>query len=147
MTLRSFHLALLAALWSGSAGAEPALTVREAWIPDAPPTSRVRAAYMELSNAGPGPVVVVGGSSPDFDAVEMHRTVQTGEGFRMAPQAELRLEPGEVLELAPGGLHLMLIGPRRELAAGDTVELALRLSEGDPVRASLEVRGPASGPP
>lgn len=137
---------VLAGAWIGSACAQPALTVRGAWIPEAPPTARVQAAYMELVNTGTAPVVVVGGQSPEFTQVEMHRTVQAGGGARMEPQAELRVEPGTTLSLAPGGLHLMLIEPRRRLVAGDKVDVELLIKDGGPARASAEVRRTAPTP-
>jgi periplasmic copper chaperone A len=134
---------VLTSLWIGSAGADPALTVRSAWIPEAPPAARVQAAYMELVNAGATPVVVIGSQSPDFAQVEMHRTVQSKDGARMEPQPELRVEPGATLLLGPGGLHLMLIEPKRRLVAGDQVDIELRLKDGGPAHATAEVRGAA----
>lgn len=134
---------LLACLWTGSACADSALTVRDAWIREAPPGARVQAAYMELVNTGTSPVVVVGGRSPDFAQVEMHRTVQSGDAARMEAQGELRVEPGATLTLAPGGLHLMLIEPRRRLLAGDRVEVDLLIENRGPTQVSAEVRGSA----
>ena len=148
MNKPSLYATLLTSLWTGSAVADPALTVRGAWIAEAPPTAKVQAGYMELVNGGGSPVVVVGGKSPDFAQVEMHRTVQAQDGARMEPQAELRVEPGATLLLAPGGLHLMLIEPKRRLVAGDTAEIELRLQDGAAIRTAAEVRSraaPAAG--
>lgn len=140
MNKPSLYAVLLTSLWIGSASADPALTVRAAWIAEAPPTARVQAGYMELVNGGGSPVVVVGARSPDFAQVEMHRTVQSQDGARMEPQAELRVEPGATLLLAPGGLHLMLVEPKRRLVAGDKVEIELRLQDGAAIRTAAEVR-------
>jgi hypothetical protein len=140
MTKNSLQTVVLTGLWIGSACADPALVVRDAWIPEAPPAAAVQAGYMELVNLGASPLVVVGGRSPDFAHVEIHRTVQSGGGARMEAQGALRIEPGATLTLAPGGLHLMLIEPTRRLVAGDTVDVELQLEEGDPARASAEVR-------
>ena len=148
MNKPSLYAMLLTSLWIGSAVADPALTVRGAWIAEAPPTARVQAGYMELVNEAASPVVVVGAKCPDFAQVEMHRTVQSQDGARMEPQAELRVEPGATLLLAPGGLHLMLIEPKRRLVAGDKVDIDLRLQDGTAIRAAAEVRSraaPAAG--
>ena len=144
----SLYAVLLTSLWIGSAFADPALTVRGAWIAEAPPNARVQSGYMELVNGRGSPVVVVGAKSPDFAQVEMHRTVQAQDGARMEPQAELRVEPGATLLLAPGGLHLMLIEPKRRLVVGDKVEIELRLQDGAAIRTAAEVRSrvaPAAG--
>ena len=139
----SIGAALLAGLWAGSAPAGPALTIRDAWIPEAPPTARVQAAYMVLANDGSAALVVVGARSPDFAKVEMHRTVQAQGTARMEVQPGLRVEPGTTLVLAPGGMHLMLVEPKRRLVAGDRVDIELRLEDGSPVGTVAEVRSGA----
>lgn len=131
-------------LWMGGAFAEPGLTVRGAWIPEAPPAAKVQAAYMDLINEGPRPVVVVGAESPDFARIEMHRTVETQGVVRMAAQPRLRVEPGATLVLAPGGLHLMLIEPKRRLVAGDRVEIGLRVEDAASITLTAEVRRDAA---
>jgi copper(I)-binding protein len=131
---------LLMALLPGAARAAPALTVRDAWIAEAPPVAKVQAGYMALVNDGPSPVTIVGASSTEFDTVEMHRTVEVEGVMRMEAQHALRVEPGATLELAPGGLHLMLIGPKRPLVAGDRVAIELRLDDGAVILAGAEVR-------
>jgi hypothetical protein len=135
-----FPLALTLLL--GTAKAAPALAVRDAWVPEAPPVTTVQAAYLELVNEGSSAVVVTAVASPDFGTVEMHRTVQVEGAARMERLPELRVEPGGTLPLAPGGLHLMLIGPKRQLVAGDRVAIELRLQDGSAVIATAEVRRP-----
>jgi copper(I)-binding protein len=44
---------------------------------------------------------------------------------RMREVAVLHIAPGEKLELAPGGLHVMLMGLRKPLVAGRTFRLEL----------------------
>ncbi len=133
-----FPLAM--SLLLGTAQAGPALTVRDAWIAEAPPVAKVQAGYMVLANEGGSPAVVVGASSAEFDVVEMHRMVEVEGTMRMEAQPALRVEPGATLALAPGGLHLMLIGPKRPLVAGDRVAIELRLESGELILATAEVR-------
>ena len=124
----------------GAAQAAPVLTVRDAWIAEAPPVAKVQAGYMALVNEGASPAVVVGASSAEFDVVEMHRTVEVEGAMRMEAQPALRVEPGATLTLAPGGLHLMLIGPKRPLVTGERVAIELRLESGEVILATAEVR-------
>jgi hypothetical protein len=103
---------------------------------------------MSLANDGAAPVVVAGAGSPDFARVEIHRTVDAQGVARMQAQPALAVAPGTTLILAPGGLHLMLIEPKRRLAAGDRVDIELRLDDGRRVGTVAEVRGgaaPAAG--
>ncbi|MCU0970318.1 MAG: copper chaperone PCu(A)C [Gammaproteobacteria bacterium] len=142
----SFGAALLAGFWLSGANAGPALTIRGAWIPEAPATASVQAAYMELVNDGSVPLVVVGAQSSDFGRVEMHRTIQAAGVARMEAQQRLPIDAGARLVLTPGGLHLMLIEPKRRLVAGDRVGIELRLEDGTPVSTTAEVRsdGPSA---
>jgi len=55
-------------------------------------------------------------SSPDVDRVELHRTVHRGPMSGMQPVDVLQIGPDAPVELAPGGLHLMLLGERRAAA-------------------------------
>lgn len=148
MTRHLVCAALLGWLCVGSAWAGPALTVKAAWIREAPPSARVQAAYMELANEGSTRLVVTGASSPDFARIEIHRTVDAQGIVRMERQPVVAIEPGTTLVLGPGGLHLMLIEPKRRLAAGDRVDIELRLEDGSRVGAVADVRSgaaPATG--
>jgi copper(I)-binding protein len=64
---------LLAVLAAASASAE--LVISQPWVREAPPTARVMAGYMNISNAGTTAVNVIAVSSPDFAKTELHRTV------------------------------------------------------------------------
>ena len=52
----------------------------------------------------------------------------------------LRVGAGETLHFAPGGLHIMLHGLKRPLAAGDEVPLVLRLEGGGLLTVTARVR-------
>ena len=44
------------------------------------------------------------------------------------------------VELAPGGIHLMLVGLTQTLQEGDSVDLTLRFQKSGPLTVSLPVR-------
>jgi copper(I)-binding protein len=58
----------------------------------------------------------------------------------MRALSQLVLEPGATVRLEPGGKHLMLMQPRRAIAAGEHVPVAFLLGDGSRVTASFEVR-------
>lgn len=66
--------------------------------------------------------------SPDFEAVTMHETRESEGRMQMRPVKDLAIRPGSALSLEPGGLHLMLTGPRRRLTPGDLVHLTITLN-------------------
>lgn len=131
-------LVLVAA--TGLARAASPLEVTEAWVAEAPPGARAQAAYLQLRNAGTAPLALVSAASPAFASVELHRTVHEGGVARMEKLERLSLAPGERARLAPGGLHLMLIGPRERLAEGALVPIELQLEGGPRVSVDAPVR-------
>jgi copper(I)-binding protein len=126
----------------GSA-AEAAVRVEQAWIREPPPAAAVLAGYMSITNDGGAPVGITGVESDAFERVEMHRTVIENGIARMAGVDTLEIPAGTRIVLEPGALHMMLIGPRRELGAGDHVDLTLMLSDGSRLTVTAEVRSTA----
>ncbi len=105
------------------AGAD--VVISNAWVPEAPPVARVMAGYMTLKNTTDKDINITAVSSPDFKNVEMHRT-ETKDGMaRMVEQKSLALPANGETIFKPGGLHLMLINPKRKLARGDSVTLMI----------------------
>jgi copper(I)-binding protein len=114
---------------AGSTLAAPTMDITDGWVREAPPTSRVLAAYMQIINLTDSELTVTGITSPDFEAAELHRTIVENGVARMLPVPELTIPAGGSITLAPGGLHLMLFDPVRPLQQGDTVTLVLHRSD------------------
>jgi copper(I)-binding protein len=123
--------------------APPALSAQDAWI-RATPGVDVAAAYLTLRNGGTQPVVVSGVRSVDAAAAMIHQTTIVNGQSTMRPH-ELRIAPGETVRLAPGGVHIMLQGLKRPLAAGDEVPLELLLQGGASVAVMARVRALTDG--
>ena len=56
-------------------------------------------------------------------AAELHEGTMENGVMRMRQLENVPLKAGEPTNFAPGGLHVMLIGLKKPLAAGDTVPL------------------------
>ena len=121
---------LLAAPGLTVAAAAAELEISQLWVRAAPPTARVMAGYMNISNNGTTPVQVVAVSSPGFAATELHRTVVEDGVARMEPVGQLEIAAGASVSLEPGGLHLMLIEPKQIPQEGDSVTLVLHRADG-----------------
>lgn len=139
--MKRIVLALTLCLPGLPAAADAGLAVNDAWIREAPPSAPVRAGYLTLINAGADAVRVVSVTSERFGAIEIHEMVDRGDGtMRMRPVPVLEVTAGAQVELAPGGLHLMLFRPQQALASGDRVEATLVLDNGDRITFDLEQR-------
>lgn len=112
-----------------AAAAGPQAVIEDAWIADAPPVAKIRAAYLKLHNKGNRTLTVKAFSSPAFARIEMHQTILSGGMMHMQPVKHLALKPGESIEFKPGGYHLMLFDPQRRLAIGDQIKLQLQLAD------------------
>lgn len=121
------------------------IRILDPWVQAAPPKAKVLAAYLEISNGGTKTQIVTAVSSPLFERVEIHRTVVDQGMARMELLKELTVLPDAAISLRPGGLHLMLIGARKRLQAGDTVPLNLTFKDGKTLAVSATVRDPRLG--
>ncbi len=140
--MKSRHLVgLIWALIPIAAAAEGAdVSVRDAWVREAPPGVSMMAGYMVLQNNTSRAQMLVAARSSGFESVMIHRTrVKQGlTGMEHAPQVELL--PNANLSFAPGGYHLMLLNPKRALRAGDRVDITLEFRGGLVISVAYEVR-------
>lgn len=84
------------------------------------------AAYMLLHNHSTEDDALTGVSSNVAVAVEMHLSQMNADGvMEMTRQESIALPVDVDLELKPGGYHIMLIGLKQELKAGDEIALTL----------------------
>lgn len=127
-SMLTFLLVALGMLAAMPAAAD--LDISQPWVREAPPTARVMAGYMNISNTGADAVSVIAVSSPGFASVELHRTVVEDGIARMEPVGQLDIAAGSSVSLEPGGLHLMLIEPAQVLTEGDSVTLILHRADG-----------------
>jgi copper(I)-binding protein len=85
------------------------------WARATLPVQTTGGAYLKLHNTGGTPDRLVGGSTPAAERVELHSMVMDGNIMRMRELAAIDIPPGQVVELRPGALHLMLVGLKGEL--------------------------------
>ena len=99
------------------------LVIEAPWIRATPGGAQVAAGYLRITNSGSEPDRLIGGTVPVASAVEVHE-MTASDGIMKMRQLEkgLEIEPGKAVELKPGGNHLMFIGLREGLKAGQTVK-------------------------
>jgi len=136
---RPIFILLLAMAFPSYAG-DAALRIDNAWVAEAPPSSRVMVAYMTFINTGAQPVKLVAAASRAFKTVEFHETTEKDGVAGMVYHESLDIPAGGRVELKRGGLHLMLFSPTRALRAGDTVSFRFTTAEGQVITQDIEVR-------
>jgi copper(I)-binding protein len=65
----------------------------------------------------------------------------------MTPAGDIAIEPGEIVALEPGGLHVMLMGLQSSLDEGSAFELTLTFSDGGEMTVPVTVLGIAARGP
>ena len=125
-------LVLLAALAGACGDRAPETAVaqhqpRDGWA-RAADSGATGGGYLAVVNRDTVPVTLQHLATADAEAAGLHETMVHDGVAHMRPQAAMTLAPGDSLVMAPGGLHLMLVGVRRTLAAGDTVRLVLQVT-------------------
>ncbi|HNP37285.1 MAG TPA: copper chaperone PCu(A)C [Woeseiaceae bacterium] len=99
------------------------------------PGTRMSAGYLTLTNNSDESLRISTFDSPQFKSIELHETITAGGVSRMRPVPELDVPPHSSVQLAPGGKHLMLMGP---VAPLDVVTLNIYSGNGLLVSISTE---------
>ncbi len=123
-----------------SAGAAGVLAVRDAWIPAPVPGQDVAAGYLSIES--PVAARVVAAESDAARSVQFHQMSMDGGVMRMRRVDALELPAGRTVSLAPGGVHLMLMGLSQPLRPGATVSVRLTVSHGGGERRVVHVMLP-----
>jgi copper(I)-binding protein len=135
---------LIAMAWLSACSPSPsggaALRVSDAWTAATPEGATVGAGYLTIANGGTRAVRLVGVESVIAERVEVHSMSMEGGIMRMRPVEGVEIAAGGNAAFEPSGMHLMLIGLKRPLLAGERVSLVLIFDNGERIEVSLEVR-------
>jgi copper(I)-binding protein len=137
MKLNAF---LAAALCGAFGAAHAATTVADAWVRGTVPQQQASGAFMRITSAEGGKLVAV--SSPVAATVEVHEMKMDGGVMKMGAVPSLELPAGKAVELKPGGYHVMLMGLKQQLKAGDSVPLTLTIEGQGGRKETLQVSAP-----
>lgn len=98
------------------------------------------AAYFVIVNGGDQPDALIGAASEVAERVELHETKMEGEVAKMQPVPRVEIPARGQVEFKPRGLHVMLIGLKRELKVGDTFTLTLRFERSGEIPVTVSVK-------
>ncbi len=95
-----------------------------------PPGQPNSAAFMTLVNTGDVDHSVTSATSPVANTVELHTHTNNNGVMEMRQVDKIDVPAKGRTELAPGGLHIMLIGLKQELKEGEKAQLTLTFDDG-----------------
>lgn len=99
------------------------VAVMDAWARASMPGQSVGAAYMTFISADDS--TFIRAETPIASSVEIHSMTMDNGVMKMRMLPELPLKAGKEEKLAPGGFHLMLFDLKKQLKAGEQLELKL----------------------
>ncbi len=124
----------------------PAVTIDHAWARATLPHQDEGVAYLTMTS-GAGDTLS-GIDTPDAGMAMLHATVTVNGRSDMRDVDSVVLPAGEHVKLSPRGLHVMLMGMKHPLAAGDKLHLTLNFLKAGPVMVDVPVLPVgASAPP
>ncbi|QPF75189.1 copper chaperone PCu(A)C [Roseateles sp. DAIF2] len=146
--IRSWACALSLGLLTLGAQAQPSassgLKAEQAWVRATVAQQKATGAFMQLSSGQAGRIVEV--RSPVAGVAEIHEMKMEGSVMKMRALPALELAAGQVVELKPGGYHVMLMDLKTQVKPGDQVPLTLVFEAKDGKRETLELKLPARTP-
>jgi copper(I)-binding protein len=130
-------LGLLAPVAMHAAAQPAAVHAEQPWARATAPRQTVGGVYVTLTS--PVDDRLLGASSPVAGHAEVHEMTMDGNVMKMRELADgLKLPAGQAVALTPGGLHMMLVGLRQPLVAGQVIPVQLRFEHAPPL--DLQVR-------
>jgi copper(I)-binding protein len=123
-----------------SAGAARSPAVTDAWARATVPKQPVAAAYMKISSTSP--VTLIRIETDAAKQVQVHN-MQMNEGvMQMRKHDQVDIPAGKTIELAPGGMHLMLLGLKKPLKAGDAITVKMTFVDAEKAKVTSVVTVP-----
>jgi len=102
------------------------------------------AVYFVLHNHSSKADELVGASSDASEAVEIHESTTAAEDvMQMDMLSSVPLEPFAEIEFTPGGLHIMLVGLKRDFRIDDHLDLILHFRNSEDIEITVHVEDTA----
>jgi copper(I)-binding protein len=116
---------------------DAAVKIDKAWARPTVAGQTAGGAFLTLTS--PAADRLVGASTPAAERVELHSMKMEGDTMRMRQVEAIELPAGRAVTLGPGGLHLMFMGLRAPLKAGEKVPLTLRFEKAGEVKIAVPI--------
>lgn len=102
------------------------------------------AAFFVIKNNSDKDIAITSANSDAAQKNELHTHIKENKMMKMIKIEKLVVPAKSSLELKSGGDHVMLMGLKKELKAGDEINLELSFSDGDKKKIKVPVKDLAS---
>jgi len=147
MTMRLAATLMLAALSSAASAhaghhnaARQTIAITNAWARETAPAQVNGGGFLTITNKGKVADRLISASSPVAPTVQLHTMSMDGGVMRMRELPDGIPVPAQsVVELKPGGMHIMFIGLKAPLKPGQSVALTLGFVKAGVVKVAMPV--------
>ncbi len=117
------------------------LTITQPWSREAPSAAKTAGGYMKIKNEGTVADRLISVETPYANLAEIHEmrngnTIMTMQKL----EAGLEIKPGETIEFAPGGYHIMFMGVKNPVKAGSNFSATLVFEKAGRVDVNFNVQ-------
>jgi hypothetical protein len=107
--------------------------------------NRPMVVYVTIANDGTLADRLLGVRAIDFEAAELHTSAKEGDIMKMQPIDTIDLPAEDVVELAPGGSHIMLFGAKKLYREGGTFPIVFTFEKAGEVEVEVMVDKQGAG--
>jgi len=146
MTKHIFRIGLFSLLYTlifltnASAHTSGGIAVEHAWVREAPPNTKVLAAYLEIQNHTAKKRSISAITSKQFDKIEIHLSTNIDGVAKMKAIKNVDIPAEGKVVFSPGGLHIMLMGAKTPLHEGNIVNLNFHFKDGSNFATDVSVK-------
>lgn len=116
------------------------ISVEQGYFRASPPGVNSGAAFLSLHNSDKAQVLLTGVQTPAADSAELHNHVEHQGMMQMRRVEAISIPPQGSVNLEPGGYHIMLMGLKAPLKAGNEMMLRLEFSDGQSIKLLLPIK-------
>lgn len=138
LTMKNLVLASILATFAPFALAD--VTINEPWARATVPGQPVGAVYMKVSSSNAVRLVDI--QADVAKDVQVHTMKMENGVMKMRDHGELEVPAGQTVALTPGGVHLMLMGLKKPLVAGETVTVKMTFQDAKNTKSTSTVTVP-----
>ncbi|MBI5682720.1 MAG: copper chaperone PCu(A)C [Deltaproteobacteria bacterium] len=136
----SFISILVFVFLMASNGIAGDIEIKMAWTRETPPNAPTGAAYMTIANHGTADDRLIETESNISERTELHMGYMEQGMMKMRKLNSIDMPAGKTVELKPGGYHVMFIGPKKQLTAGEEIHIVLKSETAGIIKVTAPVK-------